>query len=144
MAHRILVVDDDPDIIHLVKTTLMIEGYEVITAKDGMTGTTHAMKYIPDLIILDVMMPKMSGFQTCKAIRSQPALKNIPVIFLTAKNSDKDKDWGEKMGCDYYITKPYRPDQLLDTIKEALKDCVPDESNREKFDPTKSDANWVD
>lgn len=143
MDKRILVVDDDPDISKILKTAIECLGYEVILAKNGMEGTTFAIQYKPDLIILDVMMPKMSGFQTCKAIRSRPDLQNTPVIFLTAKSAPKDKEWGEKMGGDDYITKPFEINILTEKIRKMLKKKTPKENPEDRLEyiPNKK-KNW--
>lgn len=121
MNKRILVVDDEADLVETLKLRLEKDGYEVVTAFDGAEGITKAKGEKPDLIVLDVMMPKLNGYQVCRELRAEPQCKNIPVIMLTAKTQETDKFWGREVGADAYITKPFEFDALLDSIKKYLK-----------------------
>lgn len=117
---RILVVDDEPDIVSMLKIRLEASGYEVLVATDGNTAYSKAKSDKPDLIILDLMLPDMDGYQVCRLLKYDQNYRRIPIIMLTAKSRKEDKDWGEKVGVDFYLTKPFEPAILLDKIKELL------------------------
>lgn len=120
MNTKILLVDDEKDIIEFLQYNLVQEGFEVITAYNG----EEALKKIslsPDLIILDVMMPKMDGFEVCRAIRQKKGFENIPVIFLTAKSSEVDEIKGLESGADDFIRKPISPKKLIARVKANLR-----------------------
>lgn len=117
---KILIVDDEPYLVMALKIRLENVGYDVITASDGVEGLDKAQGENPDLIILDVMMPKKSGYQVCQTLKSDDQYKHIPIIMLTAKGQRSDKEWGEKAGADTYITKPFDDSELLLKIKELL------------------------
>lgn len=119
---RILVVDDEKDVCFILKNHLMFEGFEVVTAFDGFKGMAQAMKYKPDIIILDVMMPKMSGFQVCANLRKNPEFENTPIIFLSAKDTPQDKAWGLRTGATKYLTKPFSTQELTMAVREIAKD----------------------
>ena len=121
MAKKILVVDDEIHIVQIVKFNLEKRGgYEVITAKNGEEGLETAKEQMPDLILSDVMMPKMSGFQFCEALKRDAELKKIPFIILTAKGQENDIKTGTDLGADDYITKPFSPKALLEKVAEIL------------------------
>lgn len=117
---RILVVDDEIYIVHILDFSLGMEGYEVITALDGEEALEKAMDCKPDLIVLDIMMPKMDGYETCKALKSDETTKDIPVILLSAKGRNVDMQTGYDVGADEYITKPFSPRKLVDRINAML------------------------
>lgn len=117
---RILVVDDELDVLSMVKMRLEASGYEVITCSDGNTGYAKAKSDSPDLIILDLMLPGMDGYQVCRLLKFDQKFKSIPIIMLTAKSQQEDKEWGEKVGANCYMTKPFEAKELLGKIKELL------------------------
>lgn len=144
MTYRILAVDDDREILDILQGLLTMKGYEVVTAPDGMTAIAAVSKYRPDLMILDVSMPRMSGFQTCQAIRRTKGYESIPVIFLTAKKAEADKKYGERVGGDVYLTKPYNQNELLHVVDKLLRERAHPDVERERLDPLKPDADWED
>ncbi len=117
---RILVVDDEIYIVHILDFSLGMEGYEVVTALDGEEALRKVKECKPDLIVLDIMMPKMDGYETCKALKSDEATRNIPVILLSAKGRNVDMQTGYDVGADDYITKPFSPRKLVDRINDML------------------------
>ena len=144
MTYRILAVDDDQEILDVLQGLLTMKGYEVVTAPDGMSAIASVSKYKPDLMILDVSMPRMSGFQTCQAIRRTKGYESIPVIFLTAKKADADKKYGARIGADVYLTKPYNQNELLHVVAKLLHERARPDVERERLDPLKGDAEWRD
>jgi DNA-binding response OmpR family regulator len=116
----ILVVDDEPAIVIAVKDTLEIN-YDVVTAKNGKEALKLIEKYNPDLVIMDIMMPDMDGFETIKNIREQGKLLTTPVIFLSAKTGMADIEHGLELGGFDYITKPFSPSKLLKKVEEAFQ-----------------------
>ncbi len=122
MPHRILVVDDSPFIHELVKDILVKEGYEVDRAMNGHEAMVSIGEAPPDLVLLDIIMPEMSGYQVCRLIRSDERLKALPVVMMTAKDTQKDRFWGLEVGADAYITKPIEQQALLETISSLLKE----------------------
>ena len=119
---RILVVDDEIYIVHILDFSLGMEGYEVITALDGEQALEKAKESHPDLIVLDIMMPKMDGYETCRALKANPDTKDIPVILLSAKGRTIDQQTGFDVGAEDYITKPFSPRKLVDRINAMLGD----------------------
>ena len=128
---RILVVDDEIYIVHILDFSLGMEGYEVITALDGEEALEKANEHKPDLVVLDIMMPKMDGYETCKALKANETTKNIPVILLSAKGRNVDMQTGYDVGADEYITKPFSPRKLVDRINAILG--KPDSSANKKL-----------
>lgn len=120
MAKRILVVDDEQDIVKMVGLRLKANGYEVLSANDGQQGLETAQKEKPDLIILDVMMPKMDGYKVCGLLKKDSRFAKTPIIMFTAKAQDKDKDLGREVGANAYLTKPFDPPALIAKVKELL------------------------
>lgn len=118
MAHRVLAVDDDPVIQRLLEVNLELEGYEVALASDGVEALEVARSFRPDVILLDVMMPRMDGWQACEQLKQDPDLQEIPVVFLSARAQDADVARGTDAGAAAYLTKPFDPVQLLDLIEE--------------------------
>lgn len=121
MAQKILAIDDEALILDLVKIALETEGYEVITAERGSVGLEKAFAEKVDLILLDFMMPDISGFEACRRLKTNPATSNIPIVVLTAKVSDDDIKKIMETGAVDYMTKPFDPLQLGDKVKEILK-----------------------
>ena len=117
---KILVVDDEVYIVHILDFSLGMEGYEVITALDGEAALEKARNEKPDLIVLDIMMPKLDGYETCKALKSESKTKDIPVILLSAKGRNADQKLGFEVGADDYITKPFSPRKLVERINAIL------------------------
>ena len=120
-VYKILLVDDEKDILEFISYNLRKEGYEVITARNGRDGIELAKKSIPQLILLDVMMPEMDGIETCEEIRKIPGLENIVIAFLTARGEDYSQIAGFEAGGDDYIIKPIKPKVLISRIKALLK-----------------------
>jgi two-component system alkaline phosphatase synthesis response regulator PhoP len=117
---KILVVDDEIYIVHILDFSLGIEGYEVMTALDGEQALAKVAQERPDLIVLDIMMPKLDGYETCKALKQNPATHDIPVILLSAKGRNVDQKVGFEVGADDYITKPFSPRKLVERINAIL------------------------
>jgi twitching motility two-component system response regulator PilH len=117
---KILVVDDSPTDLKIMSEPFLSDGYEVITATDGEEALEKAESEQPALIVLDVIMPKMNGFQVCRKIKTTPQLKGIKVVLLTSKNQEADEFWGMKQGADAYMTKPFDGDELLGTATGLL------------------------
>lgn len=118
---KILLVDDEPDILEFLSYNINKEGYKTFTAGNGEEAIEIAKKELPDLIILDVMMPDMDGIETCSEIRSIPELKNVMITFLTARNEDYSQIAGFDVGADDYINKPIKPRVLISRIKALLR-----------------------
>lgn len=118
---KILIVDDEPDILEFLRYNLEKEGYTVFTANDGNEAIEAAKKDVPDLIILDVMMPGLDGVEVCRALREMPQFASTLIIFLTARSEDYSEIAGFDVGADDYITKPIRPRVLIARIKSLLK-----------------------
>jgi DNA-binding response OmpR family regulator len=117
---RILVVDDEAQMVDLVKVLLDASGYEVLTALDGQEALEIAQTKMPNLIVLDVMLPKINGYKICRLLKYDKRYKHIPIIMFTARAQDKDEETGMEAGADFYLKKPYEPQVLLDKIKEYL------------------------
>lgn len=124
---KILLVDDEPDILEIVGYNLSNEGYQVITAENGTQAVKKAKKEKPQLIILDVMMPEMDGIEACEQIRKMPDLSNTIITFLTARGEDYSQMAGFDAGADDYITKPIKPKVLVSKVKALLRRLKEDE-----------------
>ena len=118
MAKRILVVDDEKKIVEIVKAYLEREGFKVTTAFDGRAALDSARRQHPDLIVLDLMLPEISGFDVCRALRKE---SDVPIIMLTARDETTDKIVGLELGADDYVTKPFDPKELVSRIKAVLR-----------------------
>jgi two-component system KDP operon response regulator KdpE len=116
--NKILVVDDEPRMVQMIAMNLKLEGYEVISAPDGYQALEKVTKEMPDLILLDIMMPDMDGFETLKRVRE---ISSVPVIFLSVKAEEPDRVHGLDLGADDYITKPFSPRELVSRIKAVLR-----------------------
>ena len=117
---KILVVDDEIYIVHILDFSLGMEGYEVVTALDGEQAVEKARAEKPDLIVLDIMMPKLDGYETCKILKADADTRDIPVILLSAKGRNVDQKIGFEVGADDYITKPFSPRKLVERINTIL------------------------
>ncbi len=120
-SKKILVVDDEVYILHILDFSLGAEGYEVITAADGAEAIEKARQEKPDLVVLDIMMPKVDGFEACRRLKADPETREIPVILLTAKGREVDRKMGMEVGADDYIVKPFSPTKLIEKIGGFLK-----------------------
>jgi two-component system alkaline phosphatase synthesis response regulator PhoP/two-component system response regulator VicR len=118
---RVLVVDDERHIVRLVQVNLERQGYEVLTAYDGVECLEKAKAEKPDLIVLDVMMPRMDGFEALQRLKSDPETNHIPVIMLTARAQDRDVLQGYTYGADLYLTKPFSPLELISLVKRVFE-----------------------
>jgi len=117
---KILIIDDEPDFVKMLKARLQIEGYEVLSAEDGIRGIQVARRERPDLIILDIMMPRLDGHRVCDTIKKSSLTSSIPVIYLTARTSSADEIQALEKGAKFYVTKPYNPGVLLEMVKSTL------------------------
>ena len=122
---RILVIEDDKDIVELVKYNLEKDGFQVTTTGDGASGLIQIRKAPPDLLILDLMLPKLSGLEICKEARKDPALNRLPILILTAKGEEADRVVGLELGADDYVTKPFSPRELAARVKALLRRTEP-------------------
>ena len=120
-ALKVLIVDDEPDVVEILRYNLTKEKYEVLTAFNGIDALELAIKYIPDLIIMDIRMPGISGIETCRKLRLIDSLKTIPVLFLTADSDEYTTMNAFEAGANHFITKPIRPSILLEMIQELFR-----------------------
>ncbi|HEY8449729.1 MAG TPA: response regulator [Bacillota bacterium] len=118
MPEKVLVVDDEPPIAEILRFNLEREGYQVITAYDGEQAVQMALSELPDVVVLDIMLPGIDGFEACRRIRRRSA---VPIIMLTAKEAERDKIHGLDLGADDYVTKPFSPQELIARIKAILR-----------------------
>lgn len=130
---KILVVEDEPNMVAGLRDNFEFEGYEVITARDGVEGLQRALEESPDLVVLDVMMPRLSGLEVCRQLRAKRA--SIPIIMLTARGQEVDKVVGLELGADDYVTKPFSIRELLARVKAILRrtTVVPKDKDRHSF-----------
>jgi len=119
---RLLLVDDEVELVEMIKFRLEASGYEVLTANDGQQALEIARREKPDLVILDVMLPKMDGYKVCGLIKKDSRYAHIPVMMFTAKAMDADMKLGQEVSADAYLTKPFEPKVLLEKIKELVKE----------------------
>ena len=117
---RILIAEDEPDIRELVAFTLRFAGHEVTTTANGEEAVQRASQIVPDIILMDVRMPRMTGYDACRLMKADPILKNIPVVFLSAKGQDSEIQTGLDAGAEEYLLKPFAPDQLTERVKVIL------------------------
>jgi DNA-binding response OmpR family regulator len=118
---KILIVDDEKQIARMLKIRMEASGYEADVANDGLEGLAKVQQIQPDLIILDVMMPKMDGFEVCRKLKDDPVFKSIPVLMLSVKAEEKATDLGVIAGADDYMPKPFEPEILMEKIRKLLK-----------------------
>jgi two-component system alkaline phosphatase synthesis response regulator PhoP len=124
---KILIVDDEPDILELIEYNLKKEGYQVFLARNGQEAVAEAKKSLPDLIVLDIMMPKMDGIEACRIMRTMPEFKNTFMVFLTARSEEYSEIAGFNVGADDYIAKPIKPRALVSRINAILRRNAPAE-----------------
>lgn len=117
---KILIVDDSLVEVKILEAILEDSGHQIIIAKDGEEGEKTAKSLRPDLIFLDVVMPKKNGFQVCRDLRQDPLFKTTPIIMLTSKSQEIDKFWGKQQGATEYLTKPYQAEQIFDILAKYL------------------------
>jgi len=120
MAKRILIIEDYPHIVEILKVRLEAAGYEVLVAYDGQEGLAVARREVPDLIILDIMLPKMNGYKVCRFLKFDAKYKHIPIVMLTSRVKPSDEQMGRDTGADAYVAKPYDPEKLLELIRGYL------------------------
>lgn len=118
---RILVVDDELDLVSVLRMGLEIQGFEVLDAMDGEEGLRRARQDRPDLIVLDLMLPKMDGYKVCRALKFDERFRNLPIIILSARSGDQDKRLALDMGADLFVTKPYEMSDLVEKIRLKLE-----------------------
>ena len=122
---RIQVIEDDPDIVELLRYNLAQEGYQVSANGDGVSGLAQLRKTPPDLLVLDLMLPKLSGLEICKEIRRDRQLERMPIIMLTARGEEADRVSGLELGADDYVTKPFSPREFVARVKALLRRTEP-------------------
>jgi phosphate regulon transcriptional regulator PhoB len=122
---RILIIEDDRDIVELVRYNLVNEGFQVSAASDGNSGLSAVKKTPPDLLLLDLMLPKLSGLDICREIRRDDSLNRLPILMLTARGDEADRVVGLEMGADDYVTKPFSPRELIARVKALLRRAEP-------------------
>jgi DNA-binding response OmpR family regulator len=128
---KILIVEDEPNMVSGLRDNFEFEGYEVLTAGDGVAGLETALKESPDLVLLDVMMPRMSGLDVCKQLKSKRP--SMPIIMLTARGQEVDKVVGLELGADDYVTKPFSIRELLARVKAVLRRAQPTASSQTRY-----------
>lgn len=133
MKTKILVVDDEPDAIELIEFNLKGAGFDVVTASNGQEALAKAQSCLPQLILLDLMLPEIDGLEVCKLLRRNPNTAPIPIIMLTAKAAEIDRVLGLELGADDYVTKPFSPRELLLRVKNLLKRNMVVEVKKEQF-----------
>ncbi len=129
MAKKIVIVEDEPDIAEVLSYNLQREGFDVFTAEDGLAGLNLIKAQMPDLALLDLMLPSMDGLEICQKIRANEAIANIPVIMLTAKGEESDVVLGLGIGADDYVCKPFSPKEVIARIKAQLRRSATIEKN---------------
>ncbi len=117
---KILFIEDEKDMLEMVRFRLEQEGYEVICASDGHDGLEKAHKENPDMVLLDLMLPKMDGYEVCRRLKSDEQYKKIPIAIFTARAAEKEEKLGYECGADEYITKPFEPENFINRIKKLL------------------------
>ncbi len=122
MTKKILIVEDDPAALRLTSYTLEAEGYAIITAVNGVEALRKAQQEAPDLVVLDIMLPGIDGFEVCHRLRSDPESPQarMPILMLTAKSQEADREMGQKVGGDLYVAKPATPEELTEAVKGLL------------------------
>jgi two-component system alkaline phosphatase synthesis response regulator PhoP len=120
VAKTILVADDEVHIVRIIEDKLIRDGHRVITAADGQEALEKALAERPDLILMDVMMPRMNGFEVCRRLRQEEATRTTPIFLITAQGQESDEEAGREAGANRYITKPFSPRQLSQIVREAL------------------------
>jgi len=119
-VQKVLVVDDESNIRHILEFSLDAEGFQVLSAADALEAFQTAVAETPDLIVLDVMMPGGDGIETCRRLKRDPRTRRIPIILLTARTSNEDRERGREAGADAYMTKPFSPSRLVEKVQSVL------------------------
>jgi two-component system alkaline phosphatase synthesis response regulator PhoP len=122
---RILVVDDEPSVVKMISKRLELEGYDVLVAMDGQEALKKAQTEQPALVILDIMLPKVNGYEVCTMLKQDSRYQKIPILMLSAKAQEKDERLGLDCGADAYLRKPYQAKELLETVKTLLNRSLP-------------------
>ncbi|MGH2688387.1 MAG: response regulator transcription factor, partial [Actinomycetota bacterium] len=117
---KVLVADDSPLVLRLVEKVLEAAGHSVVTAKDGLEAVEKAFSEDPSLVILDVSMPRLNGYQACRLLKHEPATRGVPVVILTTKDQPRDRFWGLQTGADYYLTKDAEPQRIAELVQNIL------------------------
>ena len=117
----ILIVDDSSALREMVSGLLVKAGMTILEAKDGAEAQKKIEASAPDLVILDIVMPNMNGYELCRWIKTNPSTKDLPVVICSSKSEEFDRYWGMKQGADAYIAKPFRPDEMVKTVKQLLR-----------------------
>ena len=120
MAKTILVVDDSPSHLKMMQTAIEGRGYDILTAADGEEALQQAQQHHPDVILLDIVLPKKNGYQVCRQLKASESTHAIKIIMISSKTQESDKYWGLKQGADAYLTKPFEPSVLLAAVESAL------------------------
>lgn len=120
MAKKILIIDDEPNIVKTMESRLKANGYDVLSASDGQQGYGLVQKEKPDLVILDIMLPKIDGYKICGLLKKDRRYAGIPIIMFTARAQEEDRQLGKELGADAYIVKPFKAESLLAKMKELL------------------------
>ena len=120
MQKRILIVDDEPDLLAVLRFGLDVEGFEVLEASDGEQGLAMAREHTPDLMVLDLMLPRMDGYKVCRALKFDERYRRIPIFILSARSGDTDRQLAMDVGADQYITKPYDMRDLVSRIRARI------------------------
>lgn len=118
---KVLVVDDNRTYLEMITSLLRENGLEVFTANDGLEALEAVKGQVPDLVILDVVMPRMNGYEVCRELKSNPKTGQVPIVMCSTKDQEFDRHWASKQGADAYITKPFKPQEMLATIKQLLR-----------------------
>jgi twitching motility two-component system response regulator PilH len=117
----VLVVEDSPTQREIIIDLLQGSGLTVMIATDGMEALQHMQASCPDLVVLDIVMPRMNGYEVCRKLKTDPKTQNVPVVMCSSKGEEFDRYWGMKQGADAYIVKPFQPKELLATVKQLLR-----------------------
>ena len=117
---KILVVDDEPFNVEYLKQELEEDGYDILSAENGRAALALVSTEPPDVILLDILMPTMNGYQVCRELRENPATRSIPIVMLTARSQESDKFWGKEAGADAYLVKPFDMNELMEAVVEQI------------------------
>ena len=120
MPHRVLIVDDEPNIVTSLEFLMRLGEYEVRVAGNGDEALRLVESFVPDVVLLDVMMPQRSGFEVCRKIRQNPELSGVKIVMLTARGRDAERDRGLSLGANAYVTKPFSTKELMSTVRDLL------------------------
>ena len=140
MPSKVLIVEDDPDIVDILSYNLKQADLKVTSVPDGSSALAEVKRRLPDLILLDLMLPKVDGLEVCRLLKSEPETKNVPIIMITAKGEEVDRIVGLELGADDYIIKPFSPREVVLRVRSVLKRSVAD---FQKEIPVKIEANGV-